>query len=122
MSEKKSEYRIRKNYLKRRKQLRNRIILLLLTTVLVLGSSIVLFASKAKAQSSDEEVFYKYYKSVTVAHGDTLWDYAYEYCDSHYDSYQDYVDEIINMNTLSANEITAGQSIIIPYYSSEFVG
>ena len=123
MSVEKSEYRIRKNRMKRQRQLRRRIGTVLLTAVLVFGSSLLFFSFRTKAQSSDEEIFYKYYKSVTIESGDTLWDFAQQYCDSHYDSYQDYVDEVMNMNTLSESEnITTGQNIIIPYYSSEFVG
>lgn len=122
LNERRSERRIRRNRMKRRRELRKHILTLALTFVLVITCSMMFFTVKTKAQNSDEAIYYKYYKSITVSRGDSLWTYAAEYADEdHYDNYQNYIDEILQMNGLSSEDITAGQHLVIPYYSAEFV-
>ena len=118
-----SERRIRNNKIRRRREMRRNLLVTLLTIMLVISLSLIFFGFGTKAQSSDAEISYKYYKSITVQDGDTLWSYAEQYGDdSHYDTHQDYIDEVIKMNALTDSEITSGQHIILPYYSSAFVG
>ena len=122
LDERRSERRIRINRMKRRRELRKHILTLVLTFVLVITCSMMFFTVKTKAQNLDEAVYYKYYKSITVSRGDSLWIYAAEYADEdHYDSYQNYIDEVLQMNGLSSESIIAGQHLIVPYYSAEFV-
>lgn len=81
----------------------------------------VIFSFRAKAQSTDEEILYKYYKSTVVSAGDTLWDYADEYgINSYYDDHQEYIKEVMQVNGLMNDRITEGQYIILPYYSPDF--
>ena len=116
-----SELRIRNNRIRRKQQLRRNAIICLLTFVLVISFSFIFFSFRTRAQSSDEEILYKYYKSVMVEDGDTLWRYADIYGDSqHYDSHDAYIKEVMEMNFLKNDQITSGQYLIIPYYSSEF--
>lgn len=123
LDERRSERRIRVNRMKRRRELRKHILTLALTFVLVITCSMMFFTVKTKAQNCDEAVYYKYYKSIIVSRGDSLWTYAAEYADEdHYDSYQNYIDEVLQMNGLSSESITAGQHLVVPYYSAEFVG
>lgn len=118
-----SERRIRNNKLKRKRQLQNNIMKFVLTIILISCLSVCLFSFKTRAQSDDAEISYKYYKSVSVSAGDTLWDYAVKYADeAFYDSYETYITEVMNINALSDDSIKSGQSIIIPYYSNEFIG
>lgn len=57
----------------------------------------------------------RYYTSIRIEQGDTLWEIAQEYkLDS--ESTQDYIDEVIEMNGLSSEQITAGKSLMIYYY------
>lgn len=122
MSTNESELRIRRNRARRKRELRRRMAAGILLFVLTASSSLLFFSFRAKAQSSDEAM-YKYYKSTVVKSGDTLWDFAEEYGESkYYDSKQDYVREVMLMNGLENDRITAGQYIILPYYSAEFVG
>ena len=68
---------------------------------------------------NDGKQAYKYYKSITVEAGDTLWHYAQEYGDQHY--YEDcnaYIQEVKNINSLQSDQITTGCHLILPYYSS----
>ncbi len=79
---------------------------------------------KAKAQSTfeAESIQYKYYMSVKVESGDTIWDYAERYANkTYYDSYNTYINEVVRINSLPNEEITIGQYIILPYYSNEFI-
>lgn len=118
-----SERRIRNNRIRRRRELRRRFFTLILTLILSAGVSITFFGFRTKAQSSNEEIQYKYYKSIIIESGDTLWDLAKEYgSPEYYDSRQEYIDEVMRMNNLADEQITTGQYIIIPYFSSEFVG
>lgn len=118
-----SERRIRNNKLRRRREMRRNIFMCLLTVMLVISLSLIFFGFGTKAQSNDAEISYKYYKSITVEDGDTLWDYAKMYADDeHYTSKQAYIDEVIKMNALTDTEIISGQYIILPYYSYEFIG
>ncbi len=63
---------------------------------------------------------YKYYTSVEVKNGDTLWDLASEHATEEYRSLQEYVDEVKALNGLQSDYIRSGQCLVIPYYSSEF--
>lgn len=66
---------------------------------------------------------FKYYTQVTVEVGESLWDIADEYID--YDYYKDknsYIAEVCNINHLDSDgSVLAGQNLILPYYSAEFV-
>ncbi len=118
-----SERRIRNNKIRRHRELRRNIFMCMLTVMLVISLSLIFFGFGTKAQSSDAEISYKYYKSITIQDGDTLWNYAKEYSDTeHYNNTQEYIDEVIKMNALTDTDITSGQCIILPYYSFEFVG
>ncbi|MDD6202448.1 MAG: LysM peptidoglycan-binding domain-containing protein [Lachnospiraceae bacterium] len=74
----------------------------------------------SNAKSSSTESTYKYYTSITIKPGDTLYEIALEHYDEHYDSYREYIEEIRIINTLDEDSLTAGMSLIIPYYSAEF--
>lgn len=86
----------------------------LLATILIAmiaGNSI-----QAEGSSTPE---YKYYKSITIESGDTIWSIAQQYMDDDYLSVNDYIEEVEAINDISSDKITAGNSIIIPYYSIE---
>ncbi len=117
-----SELRIKKNQTRREQELRRRMAAGVLLLILTTASSLLFFSFRTKAQTSDDELLYKYYKSTIVKSGDTLWNFAGEYGESrYYDSKQDYIREVMLMNGLEDDQITEGQYIILPYYSPEFV-
>ena len=118
-----SERRIRNNKLKRKHQLRRNISMTVITFVLIACFSVMFCSFGSKAQSSSEDISYKYYKSIAVGAGDTLWDYARLYADeNHYDTYNSYIKEVKDINHLKDDNIVYGQYIVLPYYSNEFVG
>ena len=94
----------------------------ILTIVLISGFSVGFFSFKTKAQNETEKVAYKYYKSIIVKSGDTIWDYAEEYANmDYYDSYDSYIKEVIRINAMPDDSIQSGQYLIIPYYSYDFI-
>lgn len=66
---------------------------------------------------------FKYYTDITVETGESLWEIAGEYVDGiHYDSRESYISEVCSINHLTdENAISAGQMLILPYYSNEYI-
>lgn len=72
--------------------------------------------------SSNANNGFKYYTSIIVEAGESLWDIADGYMDGHYDSRDSYIAEVRSINHLDENgTIIAGQTLIVPYYSPEYV-
>lgn len=61
----------------------------------------------------------KYFTTIQIESGDTLWNIAKEYISPEYASIQDYIDEVESINHISVDDITAGCYITVPYYSEE---
>lgn len=112
-----SERRIRKNKYRRQKELKRH----LLISVFVLCIAIILafniFSIQTNAKDASEVIEIKYYTSIVVTSGDTLWTIASEYMGGHYKSEAEYIEEVMHMNTLEDETIYAGQHLVIPYYS-----
>lgn len=66
---------------------------------------------------------FKYYTSVTVESGMTLWGLADEYIDYNYYKDRDsYIAEVKNINHLDEKgSLIAGQRLVLPYYSNEYI-
>lgn len=95
---------------------------LIFTVFLVLALAITFgsFLSKAKDKESDV-TYYKYYTNIEIQPGDTLWTLAEDYIDENYESREDYIAEVKEINSLNdAGEIISGQFLIMPYYSVEY--
>ena len=58
----------------------------------------------------------KYYKSIEVKAGDTLWNIAEEYMDESYHSVNEYMNELIEINQLGSGKIHEGCYLTIVYY------
>ena len=116
-----SEKRIRNNKIRRQRQLKRNIMMLIFTSVLVLTLSIGGFAIGSKAQDKEELILYKYYTNIEVQYGETLWDIANTYfCEEKYRNYNHYVSEVMQINGLYSEEVSAGTYLIVHYYSAEF--
>ena len=82
------------------------------------------FQMMTRASSREKEQTYKYYTTVTIGYGEDLSDVVYRYCDSsEYESADAYVREVCDINSLpyhrgSVPDLQAGDSIVIPYYST----
>ena len=112
-----------KKQMRNRRQRKNarRITILIATLCIVIGLVIVsgsLFAD-AHGSANDKAANYKYYKSITIEAGNSLWSIAQEYkTDSC--STEDYINEIMELNSLTSEEIHESQHLMIVYYDEEF--
>ena len=86
---------------KRRQLAKRRMVILLATLFVVTVGSIVCGSifSSAKDPATDIPQ-HKYYKSITIEQGDSLWSIAQEYHTDAYEDIQEYIDELIRLNGL----------------------
>ncbi len=75
------------------------------------------FISIAKSYREAEDTC-KYFQSVEIEKGDTIWSIASQYISSEYISMDEYVNEIIELNNLKSVEIHTGEYIVVPYYGT----
>ena len=116
VQERKERARIKK----KRQLAKRRMILLLATLFVVTVGSIVCGSifSSAKDPATDIPQ-YKYYKSITIEQGDSLWSIAQEYRTNAYEDTQDYIDELKELNGLTSETIHEGQHLVVAYYDAE---
>lgn len=90
-------------------------IALTIVFVIIVG---ILFGTSIQVFSGDEDIptLNKYYKSICVEAGDTLWDIASEHVKDVDVSHQEYIDEVCALNGICADEIVAGEYIVIIYF------
>ena len=67
-----SERRIIKNRIRRRREMRKNFLILVMTVCLIITCSVALSGFRANAKDDSSEVSYKYYKSVFIQNDDTL--------------------------------------------------
>ena len=103
----------------RRRQLIFRRICLISAIVISTLTLIAAAGILSHAQDNDEDHYYKYYTSITVMPGDTLYSIAASYGEN-YEDIEAHVMEIAGINHLCDDTIYAGSSLIVPYYSTEF--
>lgn len=106
---------------KSRKKMLRRFGITIFSFCLTLAFAICLGFSVKAEEQADPNVTYKYFKSIEVEKGDTLWSIAQRNMSGEYESINEYMDEIVSMNKLTGSKLHAGQSITIPYYSNEYI-
>lgn len=105
----------------RKKEVRRNVILLFVSFLIIVLCVCFASAFSAQAQDMDTKVSYKYFKSIYIEEGDSLWSIGKEYADEHYSSVASYINEVKRMNSLESDFIKTGSYLIVPYYSTEFV-
>lgn len=103
---------------RRSRQIFERVLLsICLITLLAIGSSAIL--TKATTTEEAEKIYYKYYTQIEIASGDSLWEIAGKYMENGpYESRNDYMEEVIEINQLSDTTIILGQHLVVPYYEA----
>lgn len=117
------ELRAYKRQQKRRKQIQRRIYTMIATICMIVVCAVSFHGIRSVASNGENQLKFKYYTQVTVAYRETLWDLSDSYID--YEEYKDknaYIAEVRSINHLSdENDVRAGQTLIVPYYSYDFV-
>ncbi|MGL5259281.1 MAG: hypothetical protein ACRC7V_04150 [Lachnospiraceae bacterium] len=108
-----------KNYRKRKVRRIKLILTICIACIITITSSFLtthIFAS----EGPDNAITYKYYKSIVVEYGMTVWDYAIESKDEYQGTTTSYIKEVSHINSLDENyKIEAGRRLIVPYHSTE---
>ena len=91
------------------------VIFVFLSLIIFFGSGIRVMASS----KADPASYNKYYKSIRIEEGDTLWGIAEEYVGDFNIKKSDYIREICELNHIEEDHIHAGEYIVISYYSKE---
>ncbi len=99
---------------------KRRMVLLLMTVLLITVGTMVFGTCFSLAKDSKTESAYKYYTSITIQEGDSLWSIAEQYKTEHYESTKAYVDELIILNDLTSETIHAGQHLMVAYFDTQY--
>lgn len=75
--------------------------------------------SDTASAGTQESVQHKYFTSIEIKEGTSLWEIAQEYQTEEYDSTEDYIREVKKINHMKSDVIYEGSYLCIPYYSSE---
>lgn len=105
--------------IRRERQLRRRILLTVCAVLLGIAASLTLGSFLSRANDGSAPVIYKYYTSIMIMPGDSLWSLADSYSEG-YNSKEDYIADVMRVNSLMEEEIHAGDYLVLPYYSSEY--
>lgn len=92
--------------------------------ILLIGSNVFGSTSTATAHGNtlEEPVSYKYYKSIEIQPGDTLWSIAETYRSGNSSgiSIYEYISEVRQINSLESDSIQDSSYLTVPYYETEF--
>lgn len=94
------------------------LLVLILMICLTMFSGGILVHAQEKEQS--EPVYYKYYTSIQVEAGDTLWALADCYACPSCISRDQYISEVKQLNGLKGDMIQAGDYLTVIYFSTEY--
>lgn len=116
VSRKKAERRCRR-YRRYRRYMATGFMAGVVTVMLVLVICFGLGSFYSSAQEEPESL--KYYKSLEIKDGDSLWSIAEEYMNDNYESIYDYMAELVELNQLEDYEIDhlqEGDYLTVVYY------
>lgn len=114
-----SEDRIRNNKIRRNRELRRRLLIFAVSLILFVSLVFIFFSSKSVASNEAEEILYKYYVTVTVEPGDTLYDLSLEYVNPEFNNSRSFIDEVKFINNINDEDsLIAGEMIFVPCYDT----
>lgn len=91
----------------------------LFAVAFVLAVCLSIFAGNGPVSAHDsqqeEAANYRYYKSIQVNAGDSLWSIAEEYMDDECDSIFEYIEMLKEINHLNSSEIQEGRYLTVAY-------
>ena len=94
---------------------------LLFLIIFLLVMIIMLFMIRRHVLASETVSDCKYYRSITIYSGDTLYSIAVDHADElHYEDTDAYIRELRFINHMTAeDEVIPGNHLIIPYYTDD---
>ena len=112
-----SERRIINNRRRRNRQLRQRLLLsVLIVTLFVI---LAFFFMSTKSMADNKEPLFKYYKSIQIHSGDTLYDLSQEYVNPEMNDVDSFIEEVRYINNLEEDScLYEGNYIVVPYYAT----
>lgn len=111
-----AEIRIRQNRARRNRELKRRLLIAAFSFVLLI-TLVILFCVKSDAHEADKVTYFKYYKSIEIEPGDTLWSIADVYVNPEKNNKNSFVKEVCYINNIDdASAIVVGDHLVIPYY------
>ncbi len=119
-SERLQKKKYKREHIRRTKQIIERVLLTVcLVALLAIGG--FSFLTKATTAEEAKNVYYKYFTQIEIQDGDSLWEIAGEYMEhGPYESRNDYMKEVVEINQLSGTTIIKGQHLVVPYYEATF--
>ena len=103
-----------------RRRWTQRVTLAMIALCFSLAIGILTFGFFSRAQEKGQETHDKYFTSIMILPGDTLYSIAFRYYDSRFASVEDYVKEVAAINHLqNIDVIYAGEYLIVPYYNTQ---
>jgi len=102
---------------RQQEEAQKRVAVLFCSIVAVIMICSVMFGA-INTQAAPTETTSKYYTSIQIESGDTLWAIASEYITDDYSDMNEYIREVCSINHITEDEIHAGQYIVVPYYSA----
>lgn len=108
--------------LRRERQRNLRFLKRIFALMMILVAPVLLLLHFTADRTEAEKVnvpTYKYYTSIEVDQGESLWSIASDHMSPEYRDIYDYMSEIAAINHLHGDQLDRGQRIIIPYYSTE---
>lgn len=109
----------RSSTLKRQQEMQQKNITILFCSIIAVIAACSIMFQSINTQAASAMTTHKYYTSIQIESGDTLWEIANEYITDEYTSLNEYMSEVCSINHISKDEIHAGQYIVIPYYSAQ---
>ena len=86
----------------------------ILAFIVLLGLLFFSFSTDAETTKS----YQKYFHTIQVQSGDSLWSIADDYMSEQYSSVDEYISEICQLNHIDGNIIQDGWNLLIPYYAT----
>lgn len=123
MMERKQIRRVNRAKAQKQQQERKKLLLIILMTILIVfGIGFGFGTLFTRAQEPEQDSAHKYFTSIEIEKGDTLWDIASEYMDdTHYISREDYLNEVMTINRMTSSKLVSGHKLIVPYYSDDMM-
>lgn len=86
-------------------------VIILMAVFIFVGGTMI-----ANAYADKGEGRHKYYESILIESGDTLWSIAERYASDEYGSKDQYIQELMQINGLTSDGIQSGNYLTIVYY------